>query len=140
MKLFFYFLLLITLVSCQKEDVTNTDPRLRYVGDWNFKSNSYSYSGFYDYNVPPGYSPIWTYTESSSSDYNDSTGIISIGLNPYELIIKYCNTCPSQIFMLNENGVNSWTLTDSTFFNDVVPPPPSYSPSYSTLNIEGWKL
>lgn len=140
MKLLFYLLIAIILVSCQKEEVTNNDPRLRYVGDWNFKSNSYSYSGFYDYNVPPGYSPIWTYTESSSSDYNDSTGIISIGPNPYELIIKYCNTCPSQIFMLNENGANSWTLTDSTFYNDVVPPPPSYSPSYSTLNIEGWKL
>ena len=140
MKLFFYLLIVITLISCQKEDVTNNDPRLRYVGDWNFKSNSYSYSGFYDYNVPPGYSPIWTYTESFSTGYNDSTGLISIGPNPNELIIQYCNTCPSEVFMLNENGVNLWTITDSTFFNDVVPPPPSYSPSYSTLNIEGWKL
>ena len=66
-----------------------------------------------------------------------------------ELIIKYCVSCNAVIFNLNNSGEQwsenlganvGWTLTDSTFFNIITPEPPSYSPSYSTYNIEGWKL
>ena len=33
-----------------------------------------------------------------------------------------------------------WVLTDSTFFKIVTPSPPGYSTSFSTYDIEGWKL
>lgn len=122
-------------VSCKKDK--KEDPRLKYVGQWNFKSNSYSFSGYYDYS---GQTPVWTYSESSSTGYNDSTGSISLGSSENELIIRYCNTCQSEVFNLNENGEGSWTLTESTFFNDIQPAPPGYTSAYSTYNIEGWKL
>lgn len=122
-------------VSCKKDE--KEDPRLKYVGQWNFKSNSYSFSGYYDYS---GQTPVWTYSESSSTGYNDSTGSISLGSSENELIIRYCNTCQSEVFNLNENGEGSWTLTESTFFNDIQPAPPGYTSAYSTYNIEGWKL
>lgn len=136
---------LLVLLSCEKEN----DPRLKYVGDWNFKGNRFSYSGYYDYNVPPGQSPNWISTSSSSTDYNDSTGSILLADNPIELIIKYCESCDPLIYNLSDSGekwsdnlgaIVGWTLTDSTFFNIISPEPPGYTPSYSTYKIEGWKL
>lgn len=136
---------LLVLLSCEKEN----DPRLKYVGDWNFKGNRFSYSGYYDYNVPPGQSPNWISTSSSTNDYNDSTGSILLADNPNELIIKYCESCDPVIYNLSDSGekwsdnlgaIVGWTLSDSTFFNIISPEPPGYTPSYSTYNIEGWKL
>ena len=136
---------LLVLLSCEKEN----DPRLKYIGDWNYKGNRFSYSGYYDYNVPPGQSPNWIFTSSSSTDYNDSTGSILLADNPIELIIKYCESCDPLIYNLSDSGekwsdnlgaIVGWTLTDSTFFNIISPEPPGYTPSYSTYNIEGWKL
>ena len=136
---------LLVLLSCEKEN----DPRLKYVGDWNFKGNGFSYSGYYDYNVPPGQSPNWISTSSSTTDFNDSTGCILLADNPNELIIKYCESCDPLIYNLSDSGekwsdnlgaIVGWTLTDSTFFNIISPEPPRYTPSYSTYNIEGWKL
>ncbi|GIR11719.1 MAG: hypothetical protein CM15mP23_02940 [Cryomorphaceae bacterium] len=83
------------------------------------------------------------------TDYNDSTGSIQSGENIDELIFKYCGNCAPIIYNLNDSGYvyseyyggnTGWIITDSTFFNIVSPPPPSYSSSYSTYNIEGWKL
>ena len=136
---------LLVLLSCEKEN----NPRLKYVGDWNFKGNGFSYSGYYDYNVPPGQSPNWISTSSSTTDYNDSTGSILLVDNPNELIIKYCESCDPVIYNLSDSGekwsvnlgaIVGWTLTDSTFFNIISPEPPGYTPTYSTYNIEGWKL
>ena len=136
---------LLVLLSCEKEN----DPRLKYVGDWNFKGNGFSYSGYYDYNVPPGQSPNWISTSSSTTDYNDSTGSILLADNPNELIVKYCESCDPLIYNLSDSGekwsdnleaIVGWILTDSTFFNIISPEPPGYTPSYSTYNIEGWKL
>jgi len=136
---------LLVLLSCEKEN----NPRLKYVGDWNFKGNGFSYSGYYDYNVPPGQSPNWISTSSSTTDFNDSTGCILLADNPNELIIKYCESCDPLIYNLSDSGekwsvnlgaIVGWTLTDSTFFNIISPEPPGYTPSYSTYNIEGWKL
>ena len=136
---------LLVLLSCEKEN----DPRLKYVGDWNFKGNGFSYSGYYDYNVPPGQSPNWISSSSSTTDYNDSTGSILLADNPKELIIKYCESCDPLIYNLIDSGekwsdnlgaIVGWTLTDSTFFNIIHPEPPGYTPSYSTYNIEGWRL
>ena len=138
---------LLVIFSCGKEN--KNDPRLKYVGQWNFKSNSFSYSGYYDYNVPPGQSPVWTSNTSTSTLYNDSTGSIQLGEDANELIFKYCESCEPIIYNLNDEGEHysenygafvGWTLTDSTFFNMVTPAPPGYSTSYSTLDIQGWKL
>jgi hypothetical protein len=135
---------LLVLLSCEKEN----DPRLKYVGDWNFKGNGYSYSGYYIYDSL--LNSHWTYNESFKTDYNDSTGSIELGDNSNEIIIKYCESCHSVIYNLNENGEEEWsdnyggnigwTLTDTTFFKIVAPSPPSYSPSFSTYDVEGWKL
>ncbi len=144
-RLLFLLIFLLGFVSCEKKN----DPRLKYIGQWNFKSNNFSYSGYYDYNVPPGQSPVWTSTTSTTTLYNDSTGSIQLGENPNELIFKYCESCEPIIYNLNDEGEQysenygafiGWTLTDSTFFNIVTPAPPSYSTSYSTLDIQGWKL
>ena len=137
------FLFLFTY--CNKEN----DGRLKYVGDWNFKGNGFSYSGYYDYNVPPGQSPNWVSTSSSSTDYNDSTGSILLSEIQNELIIKYSESCDPVIYNLSDSGEKwsdnygafvGWTLTDSTFFNIIIPEPPDYNTSYSTYNIAGLKL
>ena len=91
---------LFLFISCDKE----SDARLKYIGDWNFKGNRFSYSGYYDYNVPPGQSPNWISTSSSSTDYNDSTGSILLADNPNELIIKYCESCNPVIYNLSDSG------------------------------------
>jgi hypothetical protein len=137
------------IISCIKEKGNDqNDPRLKYVGDWNFKGNGYSYSGYYIYDSL--LNSHWTYNESYTTDYNDSTGSIELGDNSNEIIIKYCESCHSVIYNLNENGEEEWsdsyggnigwTLTDTTFFKIVTPSPPSYSPSFSTYDVEGWKL
>ena len=130
--------------SCNKEN----DERLKYIGDWNFKGNGYSYSGYYIYDSL--LNSHWTYNETFTTDYNDSTGSIELGDNSNEIIIKYCESCHPVIYNLNENGEQhwsqnsggnvGWTLTDTTFFKIVTPSPPSYSPSFSTYDVEGWKL
>ncbi len=127
------------MTSCRKDgqSVNPNDPRMKYVGDWNFKGNSYSFSGYYDYS---GMDPVWTYSESSSTSYNDSTGSVQLGINENELIFNYCSTCPAVVYNLNENGIGSWTLNETDFYNDVQPSPPGYTPAYSTYNIQGWKL
>ena len=113
------------------------DPRTKYVGEWNFKGHSYYFSGFYDYSDSI---PVWTYTESESTNYNDSTGSIVLGESDNELLIKYCGSCPPQVYNLDENGQGSWTLNETHFYNDVQPAPPGYTATYTTYNIEGWKL
>ncbi len=128
--------IVILSFSCSKDKVV-PDPRMKYVGDWNFKSNSYHFSGFYDYS---GQTPVWTYTESSSTGYNDSTGSIRLGPNKNQIIIIYCSTCMDEIFDLNENGDEKWSLDSVHFFNNILPAPPGYNSSYSTYNVEGWKL
>ena len=142
--LLFVFTFLPFFISCEKEN----DLRLKYIGNWNFKGNGYSYSGYYIYDSL--LNSQWTYDETFTTDYNDSTGSIELGDNLNELIIKYCESCHPEIYNLNENGEEQWssssggnvgwTLTDSTFFKIVTPSPPSYSSSYSTYNIEGWKI
>lgn len=119
--------------SCKKDE---PDPRLQYVGDWNFKGTQYYFSGYYIYNP----NPTWTYTSTYTYDYDDSTGSVSLGNNPNELIIKYSSTGPFEVYNLDENGAGKWTLSKTDFFHQVVPEPPGYSPSYTTYKIEGWKL
>ena len=140
-----YSTFLFFLISCDKEN----DELLKYVGDWNFKGNGFSYSGYYDYNVPPGESPNWVSSSSHYTDYNDSTGSILLGEKLNELIIKYCESCDPVIYNLSDSGekwsnnygsIVGWIITDSTFFNIISAEPPGYSPSFSTYNIEGWKL
>tara|TARA_B110001452_G_scaffold77945_1_gene63500 strand:+ start:1438 stop:1773 length:336 start_codon:yes stop_codon:yes gene_type:complete len=105
LKIFSRFMLvcstfLFLFTSCNKEN----DERLKYVGDWNFKGNGFSYSGYYDYNVPPGQSPNWVSTSSSSTDYNDSTGSILLAEIPNEIIMKYCESCDPIIYNLSDSG------------------------------------
>jgi hypothetical protein len=156
-KLLLLFIPLIFFFSCEKENEVSyaneeeehnypdNHPNMDYVGNWNFKGNSFSYSGYYIYTPEAE----WYSTSSSTINYNDSTGSIQLGDNMDELIFKYCEACEPVIYNLNDSGevwsenlggFVGWTLTDSTFFNMVNPGPPSYSPSYSTYNIEGWKL
>tara|TARA_Y100000287_G_C14163429_1_gene325945 strand:+ start:149 stop:628 length:480 start_codon:yes stop_codon:yes gene_type:complete len=156
-KLLLLFIPLFVLFGCEKEsDISsaieeqentdlNNNPNMDYVGNWNFKGTSFSYSGYYIYTPEAE----WYSTSSSTISYNDSTGSIQLGDNINELIFKYCEACDPVIYNLNDSGevwsenlggVVGWTLTDSTFFNIVIPGPPSYSPSYSTYDIEGWKL
>ena len=156
-KLLLLFIPLIFFFSCEKENEVSyaneeeehnypdNHPNMDYVGNWNFKGNSFSYSGYYIYTPEAE----WYSTSSYTISYNDSTGSIQLGENMNELIFKYCEACEPIIYNLNDSGevwsenlggVVGWTLTDSTFFNMVNPGPPSYSPSYSTYNIEGWKL
>lgn len=130
--------IVLTVFACKKEEVelVQEDPRLKYVGDWNFKGNSFSYSGYYIYNPEP----TWTSTSSSSTSYNDSTGSIALGSNIDELIVTYCSTCQPVVYDIRENGAGKWTLSETEFFNDVQPSPPGYTSSYTTYNIQGWKL
>ncbi len=130
-------LVLLAFTSCRKDDEIMDDPRLKYAGDWNFKGNSYTFSGYYDYS---GMTPVWTSNTSSSTSYNDSTGSIRFGKNQNELIIKYCSTCADVVYDLNENYQGSWHINEIDFYNNVQPAPPGYSSYYSTYNIQGWKL
>ena len=148
MRIFLLFTTIIVFFGCERElekNNTNNHPNIDYVGNWNFKGNGYSYSGYYIYTPEAE----WYSTSSSTINYNDSTGSIQLGENMDELIFKYCEACEPVVYNLNDSGevwseslggYVGWTLTDSTFFNMVNPGPPSYSPSYSTYNIEGWKL
>ncbi len=150
-------LALITMIfffACEKEvekeeNQNDTNhPNMIYVGDWNFKGNEYSYSGYYVYDSL--YNSEWVIDDEIITHHNDSTGSIQLGENDDELIFKYCESCPPVIYDLNNNGEEQWsegngnyigwTLTDSTFFRIVTPSPPGYSTSYSTYDIEGWKL
>ena len=137
-----------TLQDCLSVCVINSsDINSIYTGNWNFKGNGISYSGYYVYDSL--LNSEWVANVTYTTDYNDSTGSIQLGENVDELIFKYCEICEPIIYNLNDSGFvyseyvggnTGWTLTDTTFFNIVIPPPPSYSPSYSTYNIEGWKL
>lgn len=127
----------ITLTSCIKEKAHENDPRLKYVGEWNFKSTSYYFSGYYDYS---GQTPVWTYTESTTIGYDDSTGTVQIGDNENELLVQFCNTCQTRIYNLIENNNGEWTISDSSFFHQITSPPPGYSPTYTTYKVEGVKL
>lgn len=123
--------------ACKKKDAAQQeDPRLKYVGEWNFKGTHHYYSGFYIYNPDP----TWTFTSTFTYSYDDSTGSISLGENPDQLLVKYCNTCQSLVYNLSENGKGKWTLSETDFFNDVQSTPPSYTPTYTTIKVEGWKL
>ncbi len=149
------FLILITIFfffSCEVEEENNNDindnPNTVYVGDWNFKGNGVSYSGYYTYDSL--LNSEWVANVTYTTNYNDSTGSIQLGDNINELIFKYCNSCDPVIYDLNNNGeqqwsesngnYTGWTLTDSTFFRIVIPSSPGYSDSYTTYDIEGWKL
>ena len=150
-KLLLLFIPLMFFFGCElfnEEEVSNNPdnhPNMDYVGNWNFKRNSFSYSGYYIYTPEAE----WYSTSSSTTSYNDSTGSIQLGEDTNELIFKYCEACDPVMYNLNDSGevwseglggYIGWTLTDSTFFNMVNPGPPSYSPIYSTYDIEGWKL
>ena len=141
------FISIILLISCEKTSNNDLDnnPNIGFVGNWNFKGNSFSYSGYYIYTPEAE----WYSTSSSSTLYNDSTGSIQLGENANELIFKYCESCEEVVYDVSDNGFywsenlgsnTGWELTDTSFLHIITPPPPSYSTSYSTYNIEGWKL
>ncbi len=151
------FLALITVglfFACEEEvekEENHDDanhPNMVYVGDWNFKGIEYSYSGYYIYDSLMN--SEWVIDDEIITNYNDSTGSIQLGVNDNELIFKYCESCTPVIYDLNNNGEQEWsesngnntgwTLTDSTFFHIIIPSPPGYSTSFSTYDIEGWKL
>ena len=132
-----------TLVDCLNDCSTNSI----YTGNWNFKGISISYSGYYTYDSL--LNSEWVSNVTYTTNYNDSLGTVKMGTNLDELIFKYCETCDPIIYNLNDSGFVyseslgsniGWMLTDTTFINIITPPPPSYSPSYSTYSIEGWKL
>ena len=144
-KLLFLFIPFIFFLGCE-EDKANYISSI-YNGNWNFKGYGISYSGYYVYDSL--LNSEWMTNVTYFTDYNDSTGSIQSGENIDELIFKYCGNCAPIIYNLNDSGYvyseyyggnTGWIITDSTFFNIVSPPPPSYSSSYSTYNIEGWKL
>ena len=119
----------------------------RYTGNWNFKGNGVSYSGYYTYDSL--LNSEWVSNVTMTTNYNDSTGSIQLGANINELIFKYCESCEPIIYNLNDSGFfwseslggnTGWSLTDTTFYSIITPAPPSYSTSYSTYDIEGWKL
>ena len=141
------FVFLLGLVSCKKENENQNDLRLKYIGQWNFKGNGYTYSGYYVYDSLMN--SQWVENVTITTNYNDSTGIVQLGQNENELVFKYCESCDPVIYNLDEIGLVyssslggnvGWTLTDTTFFNIITPQPPGYSTSYSTYNIEGRKL
>ena len=150
------FLVIVTVIfffACDKaiekdESHDNSNhPNMVYVGDWNFKGSGVSYSGYYTYDSL--LNSEWVSEVTYTINYNDSTGSIEQGENENELVFKYCNDCTPVIYNLNDSGLVysenyggyiGWELTDSTFINIITPPPPGYSPSYSTYDIEGWKL
>ncbi|MCH2235998.1 MAG: hypothetical protein MK078_17290 [Crocinitomicaceae bacterium] len=136
----FTFFLLFS-VSCGKDKVNglSNDPRNKYVGTWNFKGNGYYYSGYYIY-TGPDMTAEWTYTESYSTDYNDSTGSVAIGPGENDLLIKYCETCSPVTYNLDESGTGSWWINEYEFYNNSNPAPPGYSPVVNTYNIQGWKI
>ncbi|TNF45632.1 MAG: hypothetical protein EP305_13420 [Bacteroidetes bacterium] len=133
-QLFLISGVVIFSLSCSK------DSRGKYIGKWNFKETVFYYSGYYDYNVPPGNSPNWVSTQSTTVNYNDNSGSIRRGFKPNELIIKYCETCEERKIDLRENGKHSWNLTVSNFIDYVQPPPGGYSSSYTTVTVEGIRL
>ena len=57
-----------------------------YVGDWNFKGNEYTYSGYYTYDSLMN--SEWVVDDEIITHYNDSTGSIQLGANINELIFK----------------------------------------------------
>ena len=118
-----------------------------YTGNWNFKGNGISYSGYYVYDSL--LNSEWVSNVTITTNYNDSTGSIQLGANINELIFKYCESCEPIIYNLNDSGFfwseglggnTGWSLTDTTFYSIITPAPPSYSTSYSAYDIEGWKL
>jgi hypothetical protein len=152
-KSFLLFITIIFFFACEKEEEKqenqdNTNhPNMVYVGDWNFKGNEYSYSGYYTYDSLMN--SEWVIDDEMITNYNDSTGSIQLGVNDNELIFKYCESCNPVIYNLNDSGFvyspnlggeTGWVLTDTTFFHIVIPSPPGYSTSYTTVDIEGWKL
>ena len=130
-------IIMFTFLGCSKDKAHENDPRLKYVGQWNFKSTHYYFSGYYDYS---GQTPVWTYTESTTIGYNDSTGSVNIGEHENELIVKFCSNCQTRIYNLTDNGSGDWTILDSTFFHQLLSPPPGYTPTYTTSEVEGWKI
>ena len=150
------FLVIVTCIfffACNKaiekdENQSNSNnSNMVYIGDWNFKGSGVSYSGYYSYDSL--LNSEWVSDVTYITNYNDSTGSIELGLSENELVFKYCSYCDPVIYNLNDSGLVysenyggniGWTLTDSTFFNIITPPPSGYSPAYSTYDIEGWKL
>ena len=84
--------------------------------------------------------PEWTYTESFFTSYNGSSGSVDIGVGENDLLISYFGTCEPVVYNLHENGLEAWWISETEFYNDVNPGPPSYSPAYTTYNIQGWKI
>lgn len=144
-KLLVLFIPFIIFLGCEEEKANNIISI--YNGNWNFKGYGLSYSGYYVYDSL--LNSEWITNVTYFEDYNDSTGSIQSGENIDELIFKYCGNCAPIIYNLNDSGYVyseyysgniGWIITDTTFFNIVSPLPPSFSSSYSTYNIEGWKL
>ena len=130
--------LLLLAISCRPDNglAPDNDPRNKYVGDWNFKGNGYSYSGWYIY-TGEDMEAEWTYTASFTTSHNDSTGSVAIGTGENDLLISYCGTCEPVVYNLDENGAGAWWINETEFYNDVNPGPPGYSSYYTTYNIEG---
>lgn len=136
-KSLLFLVLVVVLASCRKDQVeVFDDPRLDYIGEWNFKGNYYYFSGFYVYNPDPQ----WTYVTETRTDYNDSTGTVRLGDQLNEIKIKYCASCAEVVYDLNQNGSGAWHINANDFYNDVQPAPPGYTPTYTTYNVQGWKL
>jgi hypothetical protein len=142
MKRIFTLLVILSVLSittaCKKEK--KDDPRTKYVGSWNFKQTSFTFSGYYDYNVPPGTSPTWVSNTSTNVMYDDNSGSIGFGKEENELIIKYCSSCYERVINLDLNVTGSWTLNENDFIDYVQPGPAGYSSYYSTVTVEGTKL
>ena len=151
-----YLLVLGTVViffSCTKDsEIRSIDDNINhlnsvYVGDWNFKGNEISYTGYYVYDSL--LNSTWVSDVNYTTNFNDSMGSVEFGDNINELVFRYCEACKPVVYSLEDSGMVysekfggfiGWTITDSTFYNVVNPGPPGYSTSYSTYNIEGWKL
>ena len=141
LKVLTILVIVFSASSCRKDKVKLfEDPREKYFGTWNFKGNSFSYSGYYDYSGDPADGPVWTSTTTTSTNYNDSTGSVKAGDNLNEVIIKFCSYCQEEVDKLDESGTGAWGINEFQFYNNINPGPPGYSPSYSTYNVEGWKI
>ena len=76
-KLLFLFISLIFCLGCKKEKANNINSI--YNGNWNFKGNGISYSGYYVYDSL--LNSEWITNVTYTTDYNDSSGSIQSGEN-----------------------------------------------------------
>ena len=98
-------ILLVLFIGCEDEvnsgNFTSNYNSI-YVGDWNFKGNGVSFSGYYTYDSL--LNSQWVENVTITTNYNDSTGSVQLGENINELIFKYCESCEPIIYNLNDSG------------------------------------